>query len=249
MKRFVFIALTVLFSLSITGCAKKAVFTYSPEEATGFALSSKPLPLTVAVMPFEDARGKNNVNNQFVCVIPLMLYCSLSYDRPDTENRFLFVSAYTFHPAEDFASAVADELQQHRFFENVVFDRQGQQGQGTDLVVTGKIIETRYYGENASYGLSLWAPFLWYIGLPAGKVNNSISLAIEMRRASDGVVVWSHEVRGTRSEIVGAYYNWAADFEGFPLILREGLHQGMEKLAAAIKIKEPNYWSEKVVSK
>ena len=244
MKKLTFFILIIFFSFTLISCAKSAAFTYSPGEKTAVPLNNAPLPLTVAVIPFQDTRGQNNTNNQFLCLIPFVLYCSLSYDRPDAATRFLFLSAYRFHPTEDFARAVTDEINQNRFFNTVVFSRQEQEP-GADLVVTGKIMETRYYGENASYGFSLWAPFLWYVGLPAGKVYNTLLLSLEMRRTSDDAVVWSHVVRREWSEIVGQYYHWAADFEGFPVILRQGLHQGMEKLANDIRTRDPNYWTGK----
>jgi hypothetical protein len=240
MEKVSLYVLAIFFFLVNVSCSKRAVFTYIPDEKTATAPSNAPLPLTVAVKPFQDARGQNNTNNQFFCVIPFVPYCSLSYDRPDAANRFLFVSAYAFHPVDDFSRAVADEIKKNRFFKKVIFPLQVQE-QGADLVLTGKIMETRYYGENASYGFSLWAPLLWYIGLPAGKVHNTVILSMEIQRSSDGAVVWSHVVRGEWSEIVGLYYHWAADFEGFPVILRQGLHQGMEKLADDIRTRDLNY--------
>jgi hypothetical protein len=241
-----FVIIILLLSIALTGCAKRAAFTYSPGAKTTAALSNTPLPFAVVVMPFEDARGRNTKNNQILCLIPFVLYCSLQYDRPEAGTRFLFVSAYTFRPSEDFAGAVADEMQRNRFFEKVIFDGRAREVHA-DLVVSGRIMETRYYGENASYGLSLWAPALWSVGLPAGKVHNTVFLSMEMRRSSDNVVVWSHIVRGEWSEIVGQYYHWAADFDGYPLILREGLQQGMEKLSDAVKTRDQSYWTGKQV--
>lgn len=238
MKRVVIVVMVCLLGM-LTGCASRASFVYKPSGAVASGMKS--LPLKVAVTNFEDRRQDENTNAVLLYLIPIVPFGSISYDRPDGANGYLFHASYNFRPSEDFAKAVVDELKQNNYFDEVFFT-QRQNEPNVDLIVTGKINDTRYDGKLISYGLSVYGPLLWFLGLPSGTTHNAISLSLEMKRASDKVVVWSHEVTGEWGKTVGLYYNWAADFDGYPLILSEGLHKGMEKLASDISNKNIDYW-------
>jgi hypothetical protein len=238
MKRVVIVMVIGLLSI-LPGCASRAAFVYKPSGtvATGKAT----LPLKVAVKGFDDQRTQENTNAVLLYLIPIVPYGSLNYDRPDAANGFLFHAAYNFRPSEDFAKALVSELNQNNYFSEVFFTERPNEP-NIDLIVTGQIKETRYDGKMISYGLSAEGPLLWILGLPAGTTHNAINLTLEMKRATDGVVVWTHEVKGEWDKTVGLYYNWAADFDGYPLIMSEGLHKGMEKLAKDISEKDIDYW-------
>ena len=135
-------------------------------------------------------------------------------------------------------------MKQNRFFEEV-FLTEREREPGVDLIVTGKITNTLYSGTIISYGLSLYGPLLWLTGLPVGTAHNTVSLSLQMDRPSDNATVWSCEVNGDWGKTVGLYYNWASDFDGYPLILRQGLHACMEKLADTIRTEDPDYWKGK----
>ena len=240
-KKLLLFTLILTFSLAYSGCAKWATFMYSPSEKVASELKNGPLPLKVSVTPFLDARGQENTNYLPVGLIPLVPYAAIHYDRPDAANWFIYHAAYIFWPSDDLAKAVVYEMKLNHFFEDVLFTPREREP-GVDLIVTGKIVTARYDAKVFSYGLSILGRLLPIIGLPIGTTQDTISLLIEIRRASDGVVVWSHEVNGEWNKTVGIYYNWAADFDGYPLILREGLHKGMEKLADDLKTKELDYW-------
>jgi len=237
--RKVAVVVMALMTLSLVGCATRASFVYKPSGPV--ATGAKTLPLKVAVNNFEDERQNENTNASVLYWIPLVPYSSLTYDRPDGANGFLFHSAYNFRPSEDYARAVVDELRQNGYFEEV-FQTQRQNEPNVDLIVTGKIKKSRYDAKFISYGLSVYGPVLWFLGLPVGTTHNEVDLVLEMRRASDKRLLWSHEVKGEYEKTVGFYYNWGADFDGYPAILGDGLHKGMEKLAGDLTSKGIDYW-------
>lgn len=240
MKTRIFLTVIIGALFLNAGCATRAAFTYSPSEKIISEIKA-PLPLKVAVLPLEDLRGQDNTDYILLYMLPLAPYGSLYYDRPDGANRFLFHAAYNFRPAEDLAKAVVDEIKQNRFFEEV-FYTQREREPDIDLIIRGKIKNTLYRGKLISYGLSVYGPLLWYLGLPAGTTHNDLVLSLEMKRASDNAVVWSHEITGEWGKTVGLYYNWAADFDGYSIILRDGLHKGMEKLSKDLMSKDLEYW-------
>jgi hypothetical protein len=225
--------------LATCGCASRAAFNYqlSPRVTT----SDTPLPLTVAVLPFQDLRSETNTNALLVYLIPLMPYGFINYDRPDGANWFVFHAAYNFRPSEDLAKAAADELKQNRLFSEV-FATQREHEPNVDLILSGEIYEARYDAKMISYGLSVYGPMLWFFGLPAGTTHNGLILNMTLKRASDGQVAWSHGVSGNWGATFGLYYNWAVDFDGMPLILKDGLHEGMIRLANDVQSKPLSYW-------
>lgn len=217
---------------------------YSPSDKVALEMKNAPLPLKVAITPLSDSRGHDNTNYGPLHLIPLVPYATRHYDRPDAANRFISAAAYNFRPSEDFARAVADEMKQNRLFEEV-FLTQREHEPGVDLIVSGNITNTLYNGNIITYGLSVFGPWLWLTGLPVGTVQNTVSLTLEMDRTSDNAMVWSCEVNGDWGKTVGYYYNWASDFDGYPLILSQGLHSCMEKLAKDIRTKDLEYWKGK----
>lgn len=238
-QRFgILLLLFVSVSVFASGCTSTAVFTYHPSEKT--IVQQKPAPrLRVGVTPLIDARGRDNTSHLYLCVLPTVLFCSVSYDRPEAAKGFLFQNGFQFNPSDDFASAVADELRQTGLFEDVVFPWHVD-GPPVDLVVTGTLYESAYYGKNFAYAVSIWSPILWYVGLPAGVVHNTVSLSVQMKRRSDSVIVWSHEIKGEKSATLGFYYNWKADFAGYGTILKSGLREGMEKLRSSYHPQAPS---------
>lgn len=240
MKKIKLLILIVFLSLASSGCATRAAFIYSPGEKIAEQLKPVTLPLRIAVPPFLDMRSQDNISYRPLHLIPLVPYANIHYDRPDAANRFISHAAYNFRPSEDFAKALVAEVKQNRFFEEVFFT-QREVEPGADLVLTGKIKNTQYNAKTISYGLSVYAPFAWLIGLPVGTAHNSLSLVLEMTRPSDGAVVWFYELNGESGKTIGLYYNWASDFDGYPMMLREGLHKAMEELAHDLQSKDLDY--------
>ena len=78
-------------------------------------------------------------------------------------------------------------------------------------------------------------------GLPSAIYEYEVSCAVEMRRASDGIVVWSHAVGGSGRMFAGLYYGYGKS-EEFAVLLSRGLHAALESLAKEIRTREFSYW-------
>jgi hypothetical protein len=235
------LALACIVALT-AGCSSRAAFSYRPSPVVAAPGPPLPLPVKVAVVPFRDLRGDDNTDATLVYLVPLAPFGWQNYDRPDAANGFITYAAYNFRPSEDFARATADELKQNGFFSEVfVTDREREPG--VDLVLTGEIRKSTYEGKLISYGLSVEGPLLWIFGLPAGTVANDEQISLTLKRAGDGTVVWSHQISGRWSKTIGLYYNWGADFDGFPQILQTGLHDGMKQLDALVRKQPASFWT------
>jgi hypothetical protein len=228
---------TVALAFALFGCATRGAFVYEPASIVN--INKIKLPYKVAVMPLEDKRKLENTNARLLYLIPLMPYGTLEYNRPDTANGYTTHVSYNFRPAEDFAKATVDELKRNNFFEEVFFT-QREKEPGIDLIMTGEILDTKYDAKLISYGLSVYGPTLWFVGLPASYVTNSVDFTLQLKRVSDGTVVWKHEVKGFWDKTTGLYYNWGTEFDGFTLIVKNGLEDGMKNIAKEISEKGPD---------
>jgi hypothetical protein len=233
MKRLTSVIIISLFVL-VSGCASRAAFIYKHGEIVN--TNNKKAPVKVAVLPFEDMRGDNNMNSVLLYLIPLMPFGTIEYDRPEAASGFLTHAAYNFRPSEDIAKALVEEMKQNNLFDEVFFT-QREKEPGVDMVVTGKIREIKYSGKLYSYGFSVYGPNLWFFGFPSGSATNAVNFTIELKRLSDGAIVWRHNVIGEWSETMGLYYNWGTEFNGFSTVIRDGLVDGMKKLSNEVSDK------------
>ena len=58
-----------------------------------------PLPLKVAVRPFEDLRGNKVTDHLMLALIPFVPYGTKTYDRPEGTGA---IPGFAFNPAADF---------------------------------------------------------------------------------------------------------------------------------------------------
>src|SRR5207245_1582610 len=122
------------------------------------------LPLVVAVPHFQDQRAEENKTYFWLCVIPLVPYCTATYHRPEAANGFQTVNSYNFRPSEDLATATTDELRQSHIFREV-YTTERDSAPGSQLVLRGTIVNTDWTGTRLSYGLAGDGDALWLIGL------------------------------------------------------------------------------------
>src|SRR5437016_7531885 len=108
--------LAIAIAACASGCVSNAGWAYRPNEAQAAPVS---LPLVVAVPHFQDQLAEENKTYFWLCVIPLVPYCTASYHRPEAANGFQTVNSYNFRPSEDLATATTDELRQSHIFREV----------------------------------------------------------------------------------------------------------------------------------
>jgi hypothetical protein len=203
----------------------RSPYKYIPSEKIG--PGTPPLPFAVSITVLEDLRDNDNADFTLVGWIPFIPYGKAHFSRPETTLKYSFKG---LSPRKDFAKAIEQEIKQNRLFQTVILVPQnGLPNAG--LVLTGKIKKASADSAITFYGLSFLGEAPWLIGLPMGKLYNTLDVHFEMRRFSDGSVVWEHDVTGEWSTILGAYYNTYEDapYTGINKILQDGLHKGIMK--------------------
>lgn len=226
--------LTLLFLFIVifsTGCATRASFNYKAGPPLGLGISSR--EKTLAILPFEDKRTGNNRNAMLLAFIPIVPFGYSKYYEPDGANMFLTQGAYNFRPTEDFARALVQEIKINNIFTDVFYTEREQEP-NVDYFITGEINETIFTGMMFTYGLSCYGSLLWIVGFPVGRTFNTVDVDIHLIRATDRKELWSHNIEGKYSKIAGYYYNWGSDFDGYPIILKDGYESAIKSLATEI---------------
>lgn len=185
----VLVCLTIAFC---SGCASQKTWVY---HANTFAIVGSNTERKVAVLPFEDSRANENQNIWGIYLIPIVPYGPQNLNCPEGisqhANSGLWVN---YKPTEDFPKALAEDLRNTHMFSDAFFDFRRESG---DYAVKGKILSTKYVGRIISYGLSVYGPDLWLIGLPATWTENNLSIELALVDSKTEKVLFSKTYTAT----------------------------------------------------
>lgn len=190
-------------------------------------------PILTLLTPFRDSRPDVNHNRMLLYLIPLMPVGPVEYSTPESGADHLTSGAWQFRPSEDFARAAAAELQASGLFKEAFFSERGNEA---DFVFTGNIVSTNYSGSIISYGLSLYGPLLWFVGLPAGSVENESVVEMSLTDRRTGAVVWTGTSRGKYERSPFWLYAMPDDFDYdnlFRPMMKDAVTGIQPKLAAS----------------
>lgn len=228
MKRACLIAFLVSISLvGLVGCQQQRAWVYQPNARS----SDQPvLAASLVVPPFTDSRDNVNKNRIAVGYIPLVPYGWQEYKVPESSPMHITSTQWTFNPKEDFAKAVAAEIENARIFRETFFSYKRSDG---DWVLDGQIISTNYDGKLYMYCVSLFAPYLWMVGLPAGSVQNELTLELTLSNAGMPQPAWRGKFARTQS-MVTWIYGMKADFT-YDLMLKSIMDEALPQIRGAVK--------------
>ena len=176
-------SLIIAFFL-LSGCASQRAWTYKAEP---YVRANPIINKSVAVPPLADHRENLNNNMMMLYLVPLMPFGWQDLNTPEGVQMHANSGLWIFRPNEDFAKAIAEELNNTSMFKEVFFTHRPNDA---DLIFRGKIISTKYNGTLITYGLSVYGPLLWFIGLPASYVENQLALQLELVEAKTMTVLW-----------------------------------------------------------
>jgi hypothetical protein len=160
-KPFAIIMLSILLA---TGCAAQKTWEYRPNSYLG---SDRPARVSAVVLPFEDQRDSTG-DCILWALFPLIPYSSCQIPRP-------LLASGVSRPVDDFAQALAEELQATDRFTSADF---AFRNESADVVFNGWIVGTDEHETIITYGLGPAGVLLWTVGLPAGTVDIDLSLRL-----------------------------------------------------------------------
>jgi hypothetical protein len=172
---------------------------------------------SVVVKEFEDVRADKNSNNAMLYLIPLFPFGYQNFDTPESSSMHINSGPWNnYRPSEDFAKALAKELESTETFKEVYFSNRSKDA---DYRVKGKIISTKYKGKMFSYGFSVYAAFPWLIGLPASSVSNELEVELSFIDNRRNKTIYSNRYKLKTGNKVSWIYAMKSDFE-YPNLLR-----------------------------
>lgn len=193
----IILSLILMSLFLLPGCSTQKSWVYAPDSFQQHPPISQKHAI---VKPFDDLRRNENSNKLFLYLIPLMPYGWADFSVPEGSQGHLSTGLWlNYKPVEDYAKALASELQNARIFAETHFSY-GQND--ADIVVQGKILNTDYSAKMISYGLSVYGPMLWYFGLPAGTVSNNLAIELSCIDLSANKILF------TKQYSVPAYEAW-----------------------------------------
>jgi hypothetical protein len=201
------IALGCLAIALTAGCATNKGWVY---RSNAYAPAGSSTGKKVAVLPFEDARENKNSNKWLLYMVPLMPYGSQRFDAPEGVPMHMTSAAWTnYKPTEDYPKALAEDLKKTGLFSDAFFDYRKQ---SADYAVKGRIVSTKYSGHIFSYGLSVYGPLLWLIGLPAASTSNELSVEFSLVDSQTDKPLFSKTYAATPRKSVSWIYVMKNDF-------------------------------------
>nr|WP_320048481.1 hypothetical protein [uncultured Desulfuromonas sp.] len=227
------ICLVVFFCL--TGCGvQPGKYAYPVNNNDLYSCSMEQRSCkTVAVAPFEDVRGTtNHFGTYFLYWIPLSPGGYIEYERPDTARTF----GLHFTPTDDLAKSAVYSLQKSNLFEEAFLSFRGDKSQA-DYLLEGEIISTRFQSNQWSYGLSVYGPTLWLIGLPAGSTENDLALSLTLTDLKTGELLWQNQYEMNNKVIQGLYYNLTdGGLETYARLMQDIMNQAVFDMSTKLSL-------------
>ena len=229
MKKAQSVILMTAFVL-MAGCMTQRAWVY---RSSSYPTPPSTSPKKVVVLPFKDMRENVNKNRIVFYAIPLMPFGWATYDAPEGADVHITSRLWVnYKPVEDFAKALAEELNATGRFQEAFFDfKKGD----ADLVIQGTIHSTKYEGKILSYGLSVYGPMLWLIGLPATTAANELQVELECVDLASENVVFRKRYEAPRYGATSWIYVLRNDFN-YPSMLQTVYRQFIDDLANAIQL-------------
>jgi hypothetical protein len=214
--------------IALAGCNTQAKWTYPLDASVLFRSTTQRSELTVAVLPFKEARPVTNRSATFMLyLIPLMPYGWVNYERPEAARMFNTIEAYQLQLDEDLAKAATRSFEESRLFRRVYFTFGGETREA-DLVLRGRAQHTTYNGKVISYGLSAFGPLLWFFGLPAGTSTNLLDLTLSLTDREDREL-WKYSFSQDDTITQGLYYNWGNDTLQFASLFQTAMNGALQE--------------------
>ncbi len=211
--------LRLLFLLTVIpmlfGCATQRSWVYHPNQKSldNIVKTDK----TVVTMPFKDKRDNENINHVLLYMVPLALYGSQDFSVPEGSQMHITSGLWiNYKPTEDFAKALAEELQGIGLFKEAYFDFKSG---NANYVIQGTILNTDYNGKIFSYCLSVYGPILWFIGFPNATVENNLEIELTCTDTSSGNTVLTKRYKAEPVSNVSWIYHMSNDFN-YPEMLQ-----------------------------
>ncbi len=222
----------VLFCLLLASCSTSVGKWTYPSGRYATTTCPKPAPASVTVIPLADARGSRNKTYMTWYYIPLFPSGWTHFDRPEATVHGQDTTNYAAEPCEDLARSLVLELRREGMVREVTYAGDYRVLPTATHLLRGRLRSFYVAEERWSYGLSVYSPLFWSLGLPMGTSRNGFCADLELVDAKDGRVVWKDSIYDSDDHIEGYYYG--PEWYRFSWMWERRLREKLKSLAAAL---------------
>lgn len=230
--RLVFCMVLMVGCLSLTGCLGNRNWQYPPSES-GTYLNAKAdavVPAKAIVLPLEDLRGKGVKEEYWKAAIPLIPYGDTVYQRPEAAEHPEQVDVVRFDPTQDFAKAIAGELNQAGIYSSVTYAEDVQQ-EPAEVAFRGRLRSTEWKRRLYTYLLGPVGVVFWMLGLPMSETTTDLELDLSLTPVNEpNKVLWSMRMDFEGKQFDSPYYGLETAVVSYPLALQEALKPAVADL-------------------
>lgn len=247
MKKQIRILAAAFAASALTACSDLATFDYATATTPMAEFKeADAVKKTVAVVPFEDRRGKildPNLEKQaaahplgdhgsfYLGFIPLVPSGFVGKAEPEKSEGFVSIGGYDFDIQRDLTDAAFQSLKQSGLFSNVA-SAAGEEQANADYIWRGIVTNTYYGGNVFSYCVTyLVSPVLWALGAPYGASENDLWVKFELVENATGKVVWTYDYRGNDYVVQWIYARIGKDASMYPELMRQAMNGALWELS------------------
>ena len=238
MNKFIVSAVGIAAALVLGACNNIAKFDYNGAQGT-LAKFAEPGSATksVAVMPFMDQRGLDPAHpaadhgSFFLGFLPLMPVGYVEKDQPELSEDFVSMERFHFDVQNDLAAAAFASLKSSNLFSEVKRANTAAQAADADYIGRGSVTSTFYRGRIFTYGISVFSPILWVVGIPDGSSTNELGVKFELVDRASGNVVWEYNYLNSDYLNHWLYARVGKDASLYPQLMKQAMNGALYDLS------------------
>ena len=216
----------------LSGCLGNRSWEYPPAASGSYIeeKASKPISGKAIVLPLEDLRGNAVKEEYWMAAIPLVPYGDTQYERPEIAEKPEKVDVVNFDPPNDFARAIADELNQAGIYSSVTFAENDRQHQA-DVVFRGRLRSTNWNRRLYTYLLGPVGAVFWLVGAPMSETTTDLQFDLRLTPVDNpDKVLWNMTMDFKGAQFDSPYYNLATPVESYPQAIQEAMKPAIADL-------------------
>ena len=248
MNKFIVSAVGIAAALVLGACNNIAKFDYNGAQGT-LAKFAEPGSATksVAVMPFMDQRGakyfdpsqaglasarpSGDHGSFFLALIPFMPFGYVEKEQPELSEDFVSLERFHFDVQNDLAAAAFASLKSSNLFSEVKRANTAAQAADADYIWRGSVTSTFYRGRIFTYGISVFSPILWVVGIPDGSSTNELGVKFELVDRASGNVVWEYNYLNSDYLNHWLYARVGKDASLYPQLMKQAMNCALYDLS------------------
>ena len=248
MNKFIISAVGIAAALILGACNNIEKFDYNGAQGT-LAKFAEPGSATksVAVMPFMDQRGSKYFDPSqtglasahpsgdhgsfFLGLIPFMPFGYVEKEQPELSEDFVSMERFHFDVQNDLAAAAFASLKSSNLFSDVKRANNAAQAAGADYIWRSSVSSTFYRGRIFTYGISVFSPILWVVGIPSGSSTNELGVKFELVERASGKVVWEYNYLNSDYLNHWIYARVGKDASLYPELMKQAMNGALYDLS------------------